>query len=445
MPSKLQIVLAAAVTFAAAQARAQISLSSAVDLAFHADPKVLSAQAEVDRSRAALSESKDVYVPVITTAGGIGPSVGVPLGLPVIFSVNAQSLAFNWSQRDYIRAAHSGWDAAHFALEQAQDDAAEDVVTTYLQLDNASARRLAAQQALDHAQHLLSIVQDRVTAGTDAHIEVPRADLTVTQLQQQLAHIDSEIAELSTHLADLTGLKGVTPTAVHDSIPPLPSTAALTSGTMPPPTSNPGVEAAFAQARARWATARGDARYLYRPQISFGANYSRITTALTNYKVYYPGFDPDKHPDISYNALYAGVNISIPLLDLAHHARARESAADARKAQADAVNAQILFTEGRLKLQRAASDLEFSERIAQDHADIAQDELGAVLIQLAPSAAPPAGQPALTPKDEQNARLQLAQKQLDVLTSQQQLTQAKISLMRQTGQLAPWVHSAISR
>ena len=424
------------------QAHAQLSLASAVDLAFRSNPKVLEAQAEVDRTRALLSQAKDAYVPVVGVNGGVGKSTGVPLGLPTVFNISAQSLVFNWSQRHYIKAAHLGWNAAQYALQQAQDDAAEDVITTYLELDNAQRRREAAQAALEHAHNLLRIVNDRVSAGTDAHIEIPRADLTVVQIEQQLAHTDTEIAELSDHLARLTGLKGTTPAALHDSIPALPLTSELTTADPAPATSMPAIQAAYANAQAKMESARAEAHYNFLPQVAFGAQYARITTSFSNYAVYYPGFDPSRHPHISYNALSLGVNLQIPVLDQGHRAKAREAAADARKAQFEAVSAEDTFLEGRLKVQRAASDLDYSARIAADRAAIAQDELDAVLIQLQPNAVPANGQP-LTPKDEQNARLAVAQRQLDLLTAEQQLEQAKISLMRQSGHLHTWLQAAI--
>ena len=426
-----------------ASASAQISLSSAVDLAFKSDPKILSAQADVDHARAALTEAKDAYVPVIGMTGGFGSSTGVPLGLPTLFSASSQSLLFNWSQRDYIHAAHSGVDAARSALQQAQDDAAEDVVTTYLALDYAQLRRAAAQEALGHAQHLLKVVNDRVAAGEDPHVQIPRTHLTVIDLQQQVLHIDSDIAELSDHLGRLTGLAGTSPAVVHGSIPDLPDMdyVAPASGL---PSLNPAVRAAFATAQSKFQTAHGEGRYLYLPQISIGANYTRVTTDFTNYAQYYPGFDAARiaRLGLSLNSLGVGISVQLPLVDQGHKARARQAVADAHKAQYDAQAAQNAFLEGRLKLARAAGDLELQAERAKDNAEIAQDDLDAVLVQLQPGAVPVGTQP-LTPEDEAKARLAVAQKKLDLLNAQLQLDQTKLQLMRQNGQLAAWLNSAL--
>ncbi|HZL25478.1 MAG TPA: TolC family protein, partial [Acidobacteriaceae bacterium] len=101
-------ILMGALAVAAPYASAQISLSTAVDLTLRNSPKVKMARADVDKANAALAEAHDAYIPAITSSGGIGESAGVPLSLPVIFNISAQSLAFNFSQPDYVRAARAG-------------------------------------------------------------------------------------------------------------------------------------------------------------------------------------------------------------------------------------------------------------------------------------------------------------------------------------------------
>ena len=79
-----------------AGASAQMSLTSAVDLALRNSPKVQAAQADVDKARAALAQTHDVYIPSITAEGGYGQGIGPPSGLPTVFSLSSQSLLFNF-------------------------------------------------------------------------------------------------------------------------------------------------------------------------------------------------------------------------------------------------------------------------------------------------------------------------------------------------------------
>jgi outer membrane protein TolC len=436
----LSLVLGA-LAFATMHASAQISLTTAVDLALRNDPKVKMAQADRDKAVAALAEAHDVFVPSLVTEGGVGKSSGVPLALPVVFSITARSLAFNFSQEDYIRAAHDGVAAADFALRDARDNTAEDAVTTYVSLDNALQRKAALVEASGFAARVTQIVQDRFDAGLEPHIELTRAMRTSAQLRLQQLRVEDEIAALSAHLARVTGLAGAHPETVHDSIPEF--NVPAVSDTVTADTY--GIRAAMANATAKQEIARGDSRYRYRPQLAFSAGYSRISTAFTNYAQYYPGFNTDlvRNQANSFNAIDIGIQISIPLLDLVHQARARGAAADAAHARFEVESQRNQLFEGRLKLEHAAAELEAKTEIASLDRGLAQDQLDALEIQLQSAATTPNG-PQMTPKDEQNARLQERQRYLDLLDADLELRQTQINLMKDNGQLGDWLHGAIT-
>lgn len=418
-------------------AQAQISLSSAVDLALRNSPKVKLAQADLAKAQAVLSESKDVYIPAVSTSGGDGKSTGVPLGLPVVFSVSAQSLAFNFSQRDFIRSASAGVDAAKFSVAQAQNDVAEDAAYTYVALDNASQRKQVMSDALSAANKLVTIVQARYDAGAEAHIEVSKSKQSLAQLKLQMLVVEDEIKVLSDHLGRLTGLTRDTIDTVHSSIPeiPIPSMADFSLS------NNPGIEAAEATANARRLSAHGDSRYKLRPQVAFEAEYSRITTVGNNYDLYYPGFGPDK--DRSLNALGIGIQVTFPLLDYLHAAKARESLAEARRAEWQTETQKMEFMEGHLKLQNSVAELAAQVEVAKYTRDIAQDQLDTVRIQLQPAAGA-SGATQLSPKDEQNAVLQERQKNIDLLSEELHLSQSELSLMEQNGTLSDWLHMTVT-
>jgi outer membrane protein TolC len=436
----LSLVLGA-LALAAPHASAQISLSTAVDLALRNDPKVKMAQADVAKAVAALAEAHDAFVPAIVTEGGVGKSIGVPLGLPVVFSLTAQSLAFNFSQSDYIRAAHASVASANFALSEARDSSAADVVNTYVSLDSALQRKAAVVEAAGFAARVAQIVQDRLDAGLETRVELHRARLTVAQLHLQQLRIEDEIAALSAHLSRSIGLPGTHPNTVHDSIPEF--NAPANSDT--PYADSNGIKASLENAKAKQNIAFGDARYRWRPQLAFSAGYSRISTAFTNYAQYYHGFNTDLNgnQENSFNSLNIGVQISVPILDLVHQAKARGSAAEAAHALFQAESERNQLFEGRLKLQHAASELAVRSEIASLNRDLAQDQMDALTIQLQSNAANPSGL-QMTPKDEQNARLQERQRYLDLLDADLELRQTEINLMKENGQIGDWLHSTIT-
>lgn len=434
------VLSAAAVSLCASlPARAQISLSAAVDLALTSNPRVRVAEADLQKATASLSEATDVYIPSLSAGGsGYGRSYGYPLGQPTILNVQAQSLVFNFSQHDYIRAARTGLAAANFALLEAREAVAEDTVLTYLALDHDRSRLQALHQQRTFADKLVSIIQTRLDAGQDTPINLTTARLSLAQLRLNLIHTEDEQAIDQLRLAHLTGLPPESLRTVPGSIPEI-HTPAVSAADHTAPTS-PGIDAAFANARAKRQIAFGDARYLYRPQVSFAAQYSRVSTFNnSNYLEYFGRRDPAGNllPFPS-NSFGIGVQVSVPFLDYGQRAKARVSAAEALHAEREAEQNRDLFTEGRLRVQRATVELAARAEVAALDQQLAQQQLDVLLVQL--NSGNPNG-PQMTPKDEQNARLAEREKFLAALDTQFQLQQAQINLLRQTGELEAWLKS----
>ncbi len=435
----------------APSAAAQISLPTAVNLALQNNPKVKIAQADLSRAKAVLSESHDVYIPAVAATGGVGSATGAPLSPPVVFSVAAQSLVYNFSQPDYIRAAHAGVSSAQLALAVARTDVAEDVTTTYVSLDNALERRRVLDEGFGIANRLVTIVENRFTAGVDPHIEVTRAHRTAAQIHLQRLLADDEVAGDVDHLAALTGLPAGGWTTDPNSIPQLQAPRVANEEAREDPAQNEGTSAAFESARAKQLTAHGESRYLLRPQLSFSAQYSKLSDAFTTYDFYYPGFSQrivcnprcvSTGQSNSFNSLSIAVQLTMPLLDMVHRARAREAAIDAQRAFLDAEVQQIAFLENRYKLMHSTQELAARAELATLDHDLAQDQLEAIAVRLRAPAGALTGE-QMTPKDGENARLAERQRQVDVLDAELQLRRAEISLLRQAGSLDDWLAATI--
>jgi outer membrane protein TolC len=415
---------------------AQISFSSAIDLALRSNPRIKAAQANVQKAQAAAAATRDAFIPSATARGGYGKSTGVPLSVPEVFTLSSQSLLFSFSQKDDERAAAAGLAAANFALQDARDQVAEDAAITYLNLDNAQRRQAAMAQEYGYASRLVAIVRDRVEGGRDSQIELLQARRTVAQIHLQQLQADDEVASLAAHLARLMGLPQSGLATVSGSIPPMLPMPDSPSQPAPDAPDSPAIQSAFANANAKQELAFSEHRYRLRPQFSFGATYSRIDTSQTNYTNYYPGFNGK-----SLNAASIGMQITLPLYDRAHEDLAHESAAEAARARFDAEDLRNQFLDGRSRLQRSARQLAARTELAQIDRDLAQQQLEIVLLQLTPEGSSSSAAP-MTPKDEQNARIQERQKYLDLLSCEFQLREIQINLLRQTGQLESWLKSA---
>ena len=431
MPRYLSIaIILAAVCLGSVPAHSQISFTSAVDLALRNSPRVRMAEAEVDRARAAVAEAQDVYIPSLVASSGLGYSYGYPLGTPTLFSFQAQSLVYSASQNDYIRSARSSLDAANHSLRDVRQQIAEDTAITYLALDRAQQRRAAMTEEVAHASNLVTIVRDRLDAGQDTQIELTKARRLILQLRLQQLQMDDEVAAHNDHLSRLIGLVSMQLETVAGSIPEIPVVMS-SNGTVH---DSPAVLAAFANATAKRQLAIGDTKYTWRPQISFAAQYSRFST-FNNYQLYYPAINNN------FNAVGIGVQIQLPLFDAIHKAKGRESLAAAVSSEQDAYSAREQEAEGRVKRQHGADELRLRLELAGLDNELTRQQLDALLVQLNAGTGNSGG-PQMTPKDEQNARIQERQKYLDLLDSQFQLREIEINLLRQNGQLESWLKSA---
>jgi len=419
---------AAIVLAVATPAAGQISLTSAVDLALRNSPRVKTAEAEVSKARAALEESKDVYVPTITAGAGLDQAYGYSPYPPTLFNLNSTSLVYNASQFSYIHSSRAGLDAAQQSLQDMRETVAEDAALTFIALDHDQQREAVLGQQSAYAAKLLAIVQDRFDAGQDTRMSLTEAKLSVARLRFATLRAQDDTVNDRNHLARLMGVP-LAPLRAEGGFPAAPISPgnfASTEGY-----ANASVASAFQNAKAKQLQAQGDAHFLYRPQISFVAQYNRYATftdSFANLKKLYTNITAD-------DGVF-GVSISIPILDRVRRAKAVESAADATHALHDAEFAQMSVLDAQDRLGHTVEVLKAQAEIAALEQQLAQQQLEIIQAQLANANS---GAPPMTPKDEQNARIAEREKYLSVIDTAFNLQQAEISLLRQTGHLEDWL------
>jgi outer membrane protein TolC len=417
--------------FVVAPAYAQISFSTAVALALKNSPKVLTAQADVDKALATVQQIRDAFIPNIVGGSGVGPpSYGFPLGVPSIFNITSQSLVFSYSQHDYIRAAQAALDATRLNLKDIRAGVAEDTAITYLALDRDLQRQAALQEQQGFSDRLVSIVQQRLDSGQDTPIDLTTSRLTTAQIRLARLRAEDETAADQAHLARLIGLPAQALGTTSSSVPPFPATSSDLNDTTP--LTSPAVESAYAVARSKRETAFGDARYLWRPQIYFQGQYSRFAK-YTNIQDYYLRFQQ--------NNAAVGVQITVPLYDIAHRAKERESAAEAARAQHEADSIRDQFFDSRIRARHTAAELSARTEIATLDQQLARQQLDIMLVQLKAGTGNLAG-PQMTPKDEQTARIAEREKFVALLNANFEAQQAAIGLLRTTGDLEAWISAA---
>jgi outer membrane protein TolC len=412
---------------------AQVSLTTVVDLAQRNSSTVKLAGADVMRAQAELSKTKDVFLPNAMLGSGLPafPSVGFTGGVPSILNGTVQSLVFDLPQKQYIDAARSGLKAAELNLKNAREQVALDASTAYLELDTVDSELDASGQQLAFADRLVKIEQERTEAGVDPLSEWLQARLTAAQFRLNHMHLQTRASTLAKQLSVLTGLPTGSITPDHSSIPEIPQVRADE-----PPLSTAGIESAQMFARSKQKVARGDSLSGLFPQIVFNAEYIRSTRLLNNADDYYVRNLPP-------NNFSSGFSIQLPVFDIGHYAKARESAAGALRATVEAEQAQRQNEVQIAELTGSLRELDALAEIASLKQQIGNQQLQSVMTQLelGNGAGNGPGAPAqLTPKAEQLARIDERQKLLESMDAGFDLAKARLSLLCALGHMEDWLH-----
>jgi outer membrane protein TolC len=429
---RLLAITAALAAVSPLSAHGQISLYTTVDQALRSSTSVRSATADVQRAVASLSEAKDVFVPNFVVGSSVGPpSYGFPLGQPSIVTVQTQSLIFTFSQMDYVRAARAGVESAKLALADARQQVILDASLDYIQLDYDSRAMGVLDEENGAASRLAIIEQQRLDAEVGTREDVLRARLVSAQLRLKRLHVQDDVDMLRQRLSHLTGLPTESFVSIPASIPAMPDlggessySPVLTMTSM----NAAGVRSAYANALSHRYQAFGDSRQNYRPQIAFGAEYSRFAE-FNNYQEYYLHFQ--------HNNFGAGLQIKFPLFDASAKAKGRESVAEAAHATAQADQARDQNSENIMLLEKNLAELGAQKEIAEIQSELAKAQLEAVLTQLNSAVATPGGTP-LTPREEQQARIEERRRYQEMLDANFEVTKTELSLLRATGGIEGW-------
>jgi outer membrane protein TolC len=431
--SLARLFAAVALAVAAAHLSAQVSLRTVVELAQRNSTTVRLASADVAKARAALSQSRDAFIPSLTFGSGLPafPEVGFTGALPTIWDATLQSMVFSVPQIRYIQAARTGLRAAQLSQKDAMEQVALDASAAYIELDAVETELDAARQQESYGARMVEIEQQRAESGVDPLSELLQAQLAAAQLKLRRLHLETRAATLSKQLSELTGLPVGSITPDHASIPEIP---AITTGDTPRLTA--GIESVQLQAESRERAAKGDQERLWFPQVAFGAVYNRNTTLLNDINNFY-------NKPLPTNNFSSGFNIQLPLFDMGTRAKAHESAADALRARVEAEQAEKQNDLQITELTGSLRELDAEAEIAGLKAQIAGEQLKTVMTQLElgnGSAGGPGAPPQLSPRAEQEARIDERQKYMDSLEAGFDLGKARLNLLRALGHMQDWLN-----
>lgn len=427
------VLVALALLAAPALSSAQVSLKTLVDMAAKNSGPVRTAQADLDKARAALAQSRDAFIPTISFGSGLPafPSVGFTGNLPTIWEANVSSLVFSLPQMKYIRAARAGVEAAVANLKDAREQVLLDTSTIYIELDTVTQELAVVQQQETFANRLVDIEQQRAEAGVDPLSDLLQAKLTAAQLKLKRLHLETREGTLAQQLSALTAMPAASIVTDHASIPAIPAIKATDARVLP------GIESAKYLAISKNFAAQGDAQHqrMY-PEIGFGIQYNRNTTLLNNINKYYA-------QPLPANNFSSGFSIRVPLFDWGARDKAKQSASEALRAKVEAEQAQKQNDTQIATLNGTLRELDAQAEVASLKKQISDNQLKTVQAQLelGNGGGTGPGAPAqLTPKAEQQVHIDERQNYQESLDADMNLSKARLGLLRALGHMQDWLN-----
>lgn len=401
-----------------------LAFRTAIELALKNSATTGLSQADLQRARSVVRQTKDVFLPQMVAGSGLGGSYGFPLSLegaaPSIFNVNFQGALINLAQRNFVKAAKSDVEVTTAQNADRRNDVIMEIAMDYVQLDLLDSSLTIQREQQQSAQKFQDIVAQRIEAGLDSQVEGTRAKLAGARTRLDIAQTQAAADQLRLRLSQLTGLPVTAIQTSTETIPEMPAVAQDQDLPGEAVKNNPVVKVADAAAQAKEFRAQAERKQLY-PAIDFVGQYA-VLARFNNYDQFFQKFQR--------NNVTAGVAIRFPFFNPVQRAAADAAKADAVKSRKEAQTVKEQVSTETLKLQRSIEQLAAAREVAQLEHQLAQSDIESAHAKIESGAA--------SIKDEENARVAEHERYTAYLNSSFELDRAQIQLMRQIGQLETW-------
>jgi outer membrane protein len=401
-----------------------LTLREAVRLALARGPEVFLAQAEAARAIEALRETRATNLPQIMTGTGLAYNNGFPLSIegaaPSIVQLGLSQSIFSKKNKNLILEAEKGSLAGQAGVEGVRNNLIARTVLLYSELHEARLTVPMMERLRETAAHNLQILEALLQAGKARSLDLTMAKVAMAGLDQQLL-----VARERAHIAE-TGLRELTGIPEGDNIRT--ETPEIKSEQLTLPTdklyqkaleNHPEIREAQASLQAKELHVEAEKADRY-PQFNLIGEYA-LFSRTNNYQDYFNRF--------TRNNYLLGLSIQIPLFNgFRTDARVAQS-----RHEAEAARQRLLRLKSDLKLnlEKGMSDL----RIAGGAVELAQLEVTACKEKLQiDETLLEAGR--IEPKELENARAQLLEKQTAVLEAARVLFERQVTLLQASGTLS---------
>ena len=419
------VALLAALLLAALPLYAQqIEFRQAIQLALKHSGVMVAASADRARAAERYHAERYTYLPTVVFGSGLGYSVGQPIAIagqaPSLYNLTHSQTLLNFAARETLKAAHSDSIAANIDYVDRGEQVILDTSLLYIELDNTVQRLAAAQQQKQSVDHALYIAQQRQKEGVGSDLDSKRAELDSARVDLRIAELETNVDVLRERLGRLIRQSPATLATVTDSIPAAPSLPAEDDLASVALANSASVRVADEHVRAAKDRARAEHRMNY-PSIDFAGQYAEFAK-FNNYAEYYLHFSPHNYS--------FGLNLRIPIFNLAQNALAAAADAEAVHAEADAQAVRDQVAADAVRAQHTIHQLQASAKVSRLEYEVAQANIDAVELQVQNGHA--------NAHDQELARADVADRRVTLLQRQFEYLRAQLQLLRQTGELHGW-------
>lgn len=191
-----------------------VSLEEAVRLGISLNPLVAQAEFEFEEAATGIDIAKDGYWPQVTMSAGPESLSASEFG----YDITAQQALYDWGRVDQqVENASAQYRQRREALQLTVDEAALDVVETYLDVLNARQRLSVVENYIARLEDIADLTDARSNIGYSDQAETARTQLELSRALEQAAIEQGDVQDAILQFQELVN---VAPNSLISPTPP---------------------------------------------------------------------------------------------------------------------------------------------------------------------------------------------------------------------------------
>lgn len=418
---KLPILLLFAAVFAHAEVHV-LTLQQALAIAVRQNPDVALARLDERRAQENVKVARDPFTPKVYLGSGMAYTYGYPNSIqgnaPSIIDLRSDMAIYNKPRRYQLAAARENARGVQMDTQERADEVAFRTASLFLDAEQAAKQQQTLTDQLPTLRQVAAAMQARVSEGAELPVETERAKVNLKQTEHELNVFRNNQDYAEMLLAVTLGYSAndrVRPAESQSfQLPPLQSEDDSIALALSHSKQLKRLQSAVL-AKELEIRSYGAARL---PQINLVAQYSLF--AKYAFQNYFPNFQN--------NGAQVGASFVLPMLvGSANGGQQQEAAIDMAKLRIQINQTRNQITTDTRRSYQDMKSAEETRDLARQQLDLSHQDLSVLLSRYAE------GQAAL--RDVERARALENQRWLALYESETQAERAKLSFLRQLGDL----------